>query len=323
MNQQVSSDADRPGPSQAPERLVYVVPSDAMYGEQSETDLIALWGTLWQGRWMVITIAAVLTVIAIAYSLIADQWFRAQVLLAPADTKSMRGLSDQLGNLGALGGLASFAGINIGGDNTAEPLAVLTSRDFTRAFITDQKLLPVLFAEDWDAKAGRWKGSDPDDWPDMHDAIKFFDEDIRYVKEDKKTKLITLTIEWKDPKVAAQWANLLVRRLNDRMRQRSLHEAESNITYLKQELATADIVTLQQAIGRVMESELQKAMLARVNEEFAFRVIDSADPPKWRAWPKRTQIVILAAVLGLLIGSFAVLVRHAFRARAAKAAAAG
>lgn len=319
MEQQRSSDPDRREPARAGERLVYVVPSDAMFAEQGETDLVALAGRIWQGRRVVIGIAAILTALAIVYALLADQWYRAQILLVPSDVKSMRGMSASLSSLGAVGGLASLAGINLGADNTAEPLAVLTSRDFTRDFIADQKLLPVLFADDWDAKAGRWKASDPDDWPDMYDAIKAFDEDVRYVKEDKKTKLITLSIEWKDPKVAADWANLLVRRLNDRMRQRSLKEAESHISYLKQELATADIVPLQQSIGRVLESELQTAMLARVSEEFAFRVIDSADPPKWRSWPKRAQIVVLAAVLGVLIGSFVVLVRHAFRTRAAAA----
>jgi uncharacterized protein involved in exopolysaccharide biosynthesis len=323
MEQQRSSDPGRREPPRVGERLVYVVPSDAMFAEQGETDLVALAGRIWQGRWVVVGVAAILTALAIAYALLADQWYRAQILLVPSDVKSMRGMSASLGNLGAVGGLASLAGINIGADNTAEPLAVLTSRDFTRDFIADQKLLPVLFADDWDAKAGRWKDSDPDEWPDMHDAIKFFDEDIRYVEEDKKTKLITLSIEWKDPKVAADWANLLVRRLNDRMRQRSLKEAESHISYLKRELATADVVPLQQSISRVLENELQTAMLARVSEEFAFRVIDSADPPKWRAWPKRAQIVVLAMVFGVLIGSFVVLVRHAFRPKAAATGSAG
>lgn len=322
MEQPRSTSPGRSESARAGERLVYVVPSDAMFAQQAETDLVALATRIWQGRLVVISVAAIVTVLAVAYALLADQWYRARVVLVPSDVKSMRGMSGALGSLGAVGGLASLAGITLGADDNAEPLAVLTSRDFTRDFITDLNLLPVLFADDWDAAAGRWKDADPDDWPDMYDAIKLFDEDVRYVKEDKKTKLITLSIEWKDRKLAADWANLLVRRLNERMRQRALKEAESHIAYLKQELATADVVPLQQSIGRVLESELQTAMLARVSEEFAFRVVDSADPPKWRAWPKRTQVVVLGAILGVLIGSFVVLVRHAFRTKAAAAAAA-
>ena len=59
--------------------------------------------------------------------------------------------------------------------------------------------------------------------------------------------------------------------------------------------------------------ELQKAMLARVNQEFAFRVIDKADRPKWRSRPARVQLGALATVVGLLLGSLFVLARHALR----------
>lgn len=41
-----------------------------------------------------------------------------------------------------------------------------------------------------------------------------------------------------------------------------------------------NLVALQQAIGRLLENELQKLVLARGNEEFAFRVIDTAVAPR-------------------------------------------
>jgi LPS O-antigen subunit length determinant protein (WzzB/FepE family) len=120
-----------------------------------------------------------------------------------------------------------------------------------------------------------------------------------------------LTIEWTDPKVAADWANLLVKRLNERMRQRALQEAEVNVSYLKRELAATNVVALQHSIGNLLEGELQKAMLARVNDEFAFRVIDRAEAPKWRSRPKRAQIMAIAVLAGFVLGCVVVLVRKA------------
>lgn len=295
-------------------RLVYVMPAGVLRPDgDDQIDLLRLWRTLWQGKWLIAGITGFIVALCLAYALFATEWYRADVLLTPAEAKSTQGLADQLSGLGSLSGLASLAGITIGGADTAEPLAVLTSRDFTRAFIVEQDLLPVLFVDDWDAKTGRWKATDPQDQPDIYDAVKYFDEDIRRVKEDKKTKLVTVTIEWTEPQVAAEWANLLVKRLNDRMRQRSLQEAESNVSYLKRELADANIVTLQQSVGRLLESELQKAMLARVNEEFAFRIIDRAEAPKWRSRPKRALIMGFGVIAGVLLSSLIVLVRNAIR----------
>jgi uncharacterized protein involved in exopolysaccharide biosynthesis len=214
------------------------------------------------------------------------------------------------------GGLASLAGITVGGADTAEPIAVLRSAGFARAFIEEGNLLPVLFARKWDAQAGRWKAADPEDWPDMHDAVKFFEEDILSVQEDKRTRLVTVTVNWKDPKLAAEWANELVKRLNERMRQRALREAESSVNYLKRELTEANVVALQQSIGRLLETELQKAMLARVSEEFAFRVVDEATPPKWRSWPRRTQLVALAGVAGIFLSCLFLVIRHAVKKQA-------
>src|SRR5690606_2767647 len=110
--------------------------------------------------------------------------------------------------------------------------------------------------------------------------IRYFDDNVRSISEDDETGLVTLTVEWIDPEIAAEWANILVERLNERMRRRALLEAESNVGYLQEELAKTGVVTLQQSISRLLESELQKLMLARGNEEFAFRVIDRAQVPK-------------------------------------------
>jgi uncharacterized protein involved in exopolysaccharide biosynthesis len=102
-------------------------------------------------------------------------------------------------------------------------------------------------------------------------------------------------------------------RLNERMRAQALKEAETNVAFLQTELGRTSVVTLQQSIGRLLESELQKLMLARGNEEFAFRVIDAASPPKERVRPKRALIAVMGTVLGGLLAVFGVFLLHALR----------
>ena len=289
----------------APQQIVYVMPQDAGSGHSDDAiDLVVLSRIIWNGRWIAMAITAAFALAATTYALIATEWYRAEVLLAPAKDDSMGGIAAQLG------GLASLAGISVGnGGSTVESIAVLKSREFARDFIEDQDLLTVLLADQWDADTKRWKGSDPKKWPDIRDAVKVFDDDIRSVREDKLTGLVTLSIEWTDPKVAADWANALVTRLNDRMREKAIVEADTNVKFLRRELESTDVVTLQQSIGRLLESELQKLMLARGNQEFAFRVMDRADPPKRRSSPKRALLVALATLFGGIVATLTVVLR--------------
>jgi len=274
-------------------------------------DLFQIGALVWNHKWLVFFVTAIFVALASAYAFTAKERFRAEVLLKPADTKSPLGMS---GSLSGLGGLASLAGINIGVGNSAEPIAVLSSREFAAAFLEDQNLLPVLFPSRWDSVNKRWKPS----WlssevPDIRDGVRYFDKNIRTVREDKKTGFVTMSIEWTDPKVAANWANLLVERVNERMRNRALAESELNVAYLKQELASSNIVSLQQSIGHVLENELQKLMLAKATKEYSFKIIDHAEPPKWRSSPRRVLVIGASFMIGLATSIFYIVARYANR----------
>lgn len=291
--------------SSSAERIVYVLRTDDHLPEQVEqVNIVVLGQILWRGKWPIIVTTIIFAVLAIVFSLNATKWYRAETLLVAVEDNSA-GATPQFGNLS---GLASLAGISIrSGDSSVEPIAVLQSREFIRDFIHHLNLAPV-FEE---SAAASWY-QDSSEY-DLRDAVEFFQENVLRVHLDDNSGLVTVTIEWIDPAVAAEWANLLVMRLNNRLRERSLREAELNISFLREELVGANVIVLQQSIARLLEVEMQKAMLARVNEEFAFRVIDTAEAPKRRFWPKRTQIVMLAVVIGALLSSLFVLVRHVAR----------
>jgi len=257
--------------------------------------------TMWKAKYLALTIVALFALCGAAFAFLAPSWYQATVLLVPVEDRTAEGMS---GQLGGLAGLAGLAGIHVGGDNTAVAIGVLKSRELTQAFIQEQGLMAVMFADDWDPEAQKWRSPSAEDWPDLRRGIRYFDENVRSVKVDRVTGLVTLVVEWRDPELAAKWANALVKRVNNTMRARSLVEAEANVAYLQRELSASNVVTLQSAIGRLLESELQKLMLARGNEEFAFRVIDSAQVPDLRSWPPRALIVALSLLLGVIVAAF-------------------
>lgn len=274
-------------------------PNPAQYPYDDEIDLWELWETIWSGRLLIAAVAGLFTLSGVTYALLAQEWYKADVVLAPAEKKSISGA------LGQFSGLAALAGVDIPGAGEQEPVAVLKSSGFSRSFIEDMKLENLIM------EGEAFQG----DQPDVRDAVRVFNKNVRSVAEDKKTGLVTLSIRWKDPETAANWANLLVERLNDRLRNQALAESERNVAYLQREIAASSVVSLQQSMGRVLEGEMQKLMLARGNEEFAFKVIDRAVPPKQRDAPKRTLIALVSLLAGGFLGILAVFIRKAIANR--------
>lgn len=292
----------------AHERVVYLVPEHLT--EPSSGNHLSLqdfWRILWWGKWLIISVTAASALTSVLYALAQMEWYRAEVVLAPADDRSAMPMNIQLS------GLAALAGVNVGGGNVPEALAVLRSRQFARSFIQDRDLLAIFFQDQWDPVAGKWREEDLALRPDMRDAVEYFHKQILRVNEDRRTSFVTLGIEWTDSRMAAEWANELVFRLNKILRHRALEQAESNIVYLQKELEQTNVVALQQSVGRLLESELQKLMLARGNEQFAFRIIDPADVPKRRVRPNRTLIALVGTLLGGVVSLLLVIALYAWR----------
>jgi uncharacterized protein involved in exopolysaccharide biosynthesis len=272
----------------------------------------------WNARWLVILTTAVCTAVAVVVVLVFPPKYQASVLLYPVSGPSS---SSGLGALGAavseLGGLASLAGLNLGGSGSkAEPIATLQAEALTERYIREKNLLPVLYSKMWDPVRKSWKTTDPNKVPTLWKANQYFEHNVRAVVENTKTGLYTLTITWKDPQLAAQWANDLVSLTNDYLRQKAIQESERNIAYLTEQADKTNVVEVRKSIYTLMESEIKKGMLARGSEEYALKVIDPASVPEKKTYPRPLLWTAGGAVLGVLLGLFVAALRQALSAPA-------
>ena len=270
--------------------------------DEDEIDLLELIRTLLQGWKTILGITIVCVGLAVAYALHAPEVFKAETLLAVASEEKSKASSA----LSQFGGLAAMAGISIPSDSNVEQVvATLQSRKFIRQYINDKKLLPILFEEIWDAESQSWLVETQEDEPTEQAAVESF-KSILSVDEDKKSGLISLSVSWKDPYVAAEWANDLVKQLNEQLREKAIADSQKRVGYLEQELAKTTLQDMRSVLYNLLESEKQKAMLANVNEDFALEVIDPAVTPETREKPKRKLIVALGGVCGGFLSIFAV-----------------
>ncbi len=293
-------------------------------GDDVETvDLYEYLAAVWRRKWLVGAIALACTAAAIAAALLMTPVYRAETLLLTVEEEQV----PELGNLTSrFSGLASLAGINVSvGSAGEEALATLTSRGFIEHFVRDLDLMPVLFADQWDAETKSWNSDDSDDIPTMYDAYEKFDEELLKVNPDWDTGLVTVAIEWENPAQAADWVNLMVSRVNAEMRARAIDEATRTIDALNAELQSTSVIEMRQAIFRLAEAQIQKRILAKVRNQYSFRVIDTARAPDedQHIRPKRPVLVAAGLVLGLTLGiGVALLLELLAKARAARRGAA-
>jgi uncharacterized protein involved in exopolysaccharide biosynthesis len=270
---------------------------------------------LWRTRWKIGAFVAACTLATAVTVLLLPKEYRASILVSAVTGQSGSG---QLGGLSSLlsqfgGGLSSLAGLSLSSDSKrAESVAVLQSDALTERYIEQNNLLPVLYKKDWDAATGRWKQTDPLKMPTLWKANERFKKSIRKVVLEPHSGLVTLAITWTDPKVAAKWANDLVKLTNDYLRRKAIDEADRNIAYLTEQAAKTDVVGIKQAIYSLLQSEINKEMLARGTDEYAFKVLDPAIAPERASFPMRTLSVIVAFIASTAAAMLALFVRLAW-----------
>jgi uncharacterized protein involved in exopolysaccharide biosynthesis len=240
--------------------------------------------------------------------------YTASVLLLPAtDREQSLSMGGSLGSaVTQLGGLASLAGLNLngGGGLKDEALATLQSEVLTDTYVRQHNLLPVLYAKLWDPATKSWRTSNPREIPTLWKANRLFEHTIRTVDDDPKTGIVTMSIKWKDPSQAAEWANGLVSLTNDYLRQKTIDDAERTIAFLNQEIAQTNTVEVKGALYAFMEEEIKKEMVAKGTKEFALKVVDPAVPPEQKSFPKPVLWTLGGGLGGVFLGLLAAILKE-------------
>jgi len=256
-------------------------------------------------KWVVATIILTIAIISVSICYFSTPIYRAEILLSPASDANSRTLLER--SASQFSGIAMFSCLRMGSSSsTDEALATLKSRQFTIEFIRDYNIMPYLF----DIGENSTLNSNQV-LPSVQDGFELFDKKIRFVKEDKKTGLVTLAINWKDSKLAAQWANKMIEVLNIKMRQKTIGEAQKSIDYLQLELSKTSVVELQKAVFELIQVQINNIMLANVRKEFSFKVIDPAVAPDIDNYvePKRILITTVGFVVSILLAIMYVVIR--------------
>lgn len=292
-----------------------------------EINLRELFTVLWVDKIKIIAVTAMFAILSVFYALSVPNQYKASVSLVPAQQQS-GGIS---GALAQLGGIASLAGVSLGsGDSSESQIAqrIMQSWSFIDDFIKSNNLeIDIFAAEGWDRASGKLNidedlyNSGTTQWlvkneetnkvgmPSSWRLFETFSE-ILSVSEDKKTGLVSMSIEYYSPQIAKQWLDMYISAINKHMQERQMAKVTRNIEYLEAQIAKTTIAEMQEVFYTIIEEQLKSKMLAEANPDYAFVAVSPTMVPEQKSQPKRALICILGTLLGGMLSTLMVLIMH-------------
>lgn len=309
------------------------VPALVPYTED-EIDLRELFGVLWAAKIPIIAFTVLCALLSVWYALSIPNQYKAVVVLAPAQQQS-GGLS---GALGQLGGLASLAGVSVGGSGGNESQIaqeIMQSWSFIDRFISENDLATEVYAVDnWDRRTNRlqynsdlfdqaeqrWVIEDLENGglrpPSSWELYEEFSGKLSVV-EDKKTNLVSVSIEYYSPKLAKAWVDMYVDAVNRYMQDRQVKRVASNVEFLQEQIEKTSIAEMKEIFYTIIQEQIKSKMLAEASPEYVFVAVSPSMIPEDKSQPKRALICLLGTLLAGMLAVLAALVVHYSRQKTA------
>lgn len=288
-----------------------------------EIDLSELFHVLWDKIFYIGAITSVFSLISIIYALMLPNIYQSKATLMAVEQGS--GMS---GMVGRMSGMASLAGISLDSKSSSkdqEAIARIKSFEFfSNNFLPNIKLENLMaikkwnqasntityHASDFNSDSGQWlrKAKPPrSNIPTSQEAYEEFME-IMSVNKDKKSLLVTLSVEHKSPFIAQQWVEIMINQIDQVMRDQDRQTATKSIEYLNSLAPTVNYEEIKKALSALQQEQMKRLMMVEANDNYIFKVLDSPIVPEVKSRPKRSLIVIWGTILGMVLSALGVLV---------------
>lgn len=285
--------------------------------DHDDINVRELFSIIWNKKKFLAISLSFSAVIAIIIALYLPNIFTSSAILSPAD--------DQQSNAGMsqAAGLASIVGMTLpaqAADKTTEAIERVQSFEFFNKFFLPNILLKDLMAVSrWNSESndisyirslinspeGTWRNEEPS----SQSAYKQYKK-MMTISQDKKTSFVTLSIKHKSPFVAQEWAQLIIDKINQSMRDEDKNKALRSVKYLNTQIRQTSYEQVKQSISALQQQQFKSLMLIEANDDYIFKVLNSPIAPEFKSEPRRSLIVIFGTLIGVMLSIFFVLINH-------------
>ena len=299
-------------------------PSDIGHNDSEFVDLSKIFVELLNKKKFILIFTGCFFIASIAFALMTPNQFTSTATLTPSQSNNSMSLSSEFG------GLASLAGIDIGGGNSSEgevAFQIMKSWGFIEKFIRDNNLeMHLIAAKGWDAsnnkliidnniydeEKGEWlnikknyKGEFPSSWS-LYNSFN----NKSVITRDRLSGSITVSFEFYSPFEAKEIIELYIQSINDYMRDRKLLLTEKNIQYLENEIQKTSMTRMREVFYKLIEEQTNIKMLAQATPDYVFNIVNKPMISEERSRPARSLIVLAFSLSGFLLAILLVLFRE-------------
>jgi LPS O-antigen subunit length determinant protein (WzzB/FepE family) len=284
-----------------------------------EINLHEIFGVIWRDKFLIFIIITIFTISSIFYALSLPSIYRSEALLANAEEQSS--LSGPMQGFSAIAGLAGYNYQNNNFSRFDKAQKILSSRKFFSDKIYPAIHLPDLMANPrwnpetnsisydsgvYDIENNKWITATPT----IQQSYNHYINQILNITTNDG--YVILSIDHVSPFIAKDWAELMIDLVNDQFRTKDLEKALSSIAYLNNQIAMTNVVEIRQTLSELLKEQIQISMLTEAENDYVFIKLDPPVAPESRKLPNRSLIVILASLLGGMLGIFSSLLRFYF-----------
>jgi uncharacterized protein involved in exopolysaccharide biosynthesis len=198
--------------------------------QMDEINLLDYWRVIKKRRKVILLLFFASVVSAAIISLLMTPIFQAKATLMPVESSQGK-FSAALGSLQNLPFVGGAVGGALGKTTTDKLISLMNSRTVAEDVIKSLKLMPILFQNAWDEKNNRWKINRP---PTLQDTVNLLKSMVK-IADDRKG-LISISVEYKNPELAANIANGYMDALQRFLSTSAISLAKRNRIFLEKQI---------------------------------------------------------------------------------------
>lgn len=279
-----------------------------------EIDLKKIIFILFDAKYFITSFTIFAAIFSVFFALSLPNIYTSKALLAQSTQDES--LSS---NLGPVSSIANLTGLDMYALNlkSVEGVERIKSLEFfSTQFLPEISLENLMAYKQWvpdqnisiyddeifNQESGEWirKVSYPKKQvPSDQEAYKKYKNAINVIK-DNKTGFIHIHVTHQSPIIAKKWADIVIRNINESMREENKKISQNAIDFLNSSYQTTNIQSLREAISILLESQMKNLMLASTHEDYVFKIIDSPVVPEQKSGPSRALICIAAVLFGFI-----------------------
>ncbi|KGM34794.1 Wzz/FepE/Etk N-terminal domain-containing protein [Inquilinus limosus] len=281
----------------------------------SETLAQEMVGSAWRHRWLVVLAIVAAVALGVLFIIVSPTRYTSRLIVMP--TEASQQLSDLLRNAGASALASSLTSLTGNEqityfDRFSKQLTAVS----TAAALKEHKgLIESLMDLRWNDQRKIWEstsfltpikaalGLDTSVDTSAQAVAEFLRKNLNQ-EQDRDSPITTLSLDAADAEVARQALGYLHRYSDDQIKQAIYQQTQSKLEYLQRRLQNVTVNDYRQTlIGLILDQE-KILMLIQPNLPFAAEALEQPEVLTEPSSPKKVRILVLAGLIGLVVGAF-------------------